>query len=73
MPDITGAQKPRHSDIDAWGLTHRGLVREENEDHYFLGSLSRGVVVEVTSISSDLDSVVEPERLASFAMVADGV
>ena len=73
LSDITGAQKPRHSDIDAWGLTHRGLVRQENEDHYFLGSLSRGVVVEVTSISSDLDSVVEPERLASFAMVADGV
>jgi protein phosphatase len=79
MPEIeAGAssaspQKPRHSDIDAWGLTHIGKVREENEDHFFLGSLSRGVEVDATSISSDPHSVVEPERLASFAMVADGV
>jgi len=47
-------------------------VREENEDHFFLGSLSRGVIVDATSISSSPLTVVE-ERLASFAMVADGV
>ena len=68
-----GVQKPRHSDIDAWGLTHTGKVRTDNKDHYFLGSLSRGVVADRTSISSDPQSVVEPERLASFAMIADGV
>lgn len=62
-------RKPGYSEIDAWGLTHRGKVREVNEDHFFVGSLSRGVVAEHTSISS----VVEAERLASFAMVADGV
>ena len=66
-------RKPRHSDIDAWGLTHPGKVREKNEDHFFHGSLSRGVVVDGTSISDDPTKVVEPERLASFAMVADGV
>ncbi len=43
------------------------------EDHYFLGSLCRGVVVDSTSNSSDPNAAVEPERLASFAMVADGV
>ncbi|HSG82653.1 MAG TPA: protein phosphatase 2C domain-containing protein, partial [Gemmatimonadota bacterium] len=69
----SGERKPRHSDIDAWGLTHPGLVRQENEDHFFLGSLSRSVQVDATSISADPGSVVEPERLASFAMVADGV
>ncbi len=69
----SGVRKPRHSDIDAWGLTHPGKVREDNKDHYFLGSLSRGVVVDRTSLSDDPQSVVEPERLASFAMIADGV
>jgi len=49
------------------------LVRKDNQDHYFVGSLSRGVVVDRTSLSSDMHTVVEPERLASFAMVADGV
>ncbi len=70
---VSGTERPRHSDIDAWGLTHVGLVRKDNQDHYFLGSLSRGVVVDRTSLSADVHAVVEPERLASFAMVADGV
>ncbi len=48
-------------------------MRKENQDHYFLGSLSRGVAVDRTSISTDVHAVVEPERLATFAMVADGV
>lgn len=65
--------KPRHTDIDAWGLTHPGKVREENQDHFFLGSLSRGVVVDLTSLGEHLNPDVQQERLASFAMVADGV
>jgi len=69
----SSVQKPRHSDIDAWGLTHPGKVRQDNKDHYFLGSLSRGVVADRTSLSEDPQSVVEPERLASFALIADGV
>jgi protein phosphatase len=69
-----GPQRPSYSDIDAWGLTHPGKVREDNQDHFFLGNLSRGVIMEVSSLSSDPQQiVVEPERLASFAMVADGV
>ncbi len=64
--------KPGFADIDAWGVTHQGKVRQSNQDHFFLGSLSRGVVVDVTSLPEG-ERVIEPERLASFAMVADGV
>jgi len=64
--------KPRNSDIDAWGVTHMGKVRKENQDHFFLGSMSRGVVVDVTSLPEG-ERLVDEERLASFAMVADGV
>ena len=42
--------RPEFSDIDAWGLTHPGLVREDNQDHFFLGSLACGVHVEGTSL-----------------------
>ncbi len=65
--------RPSHKDIDSWGVTHRGKVRKENQDHYFLGSLSRGVVVDRTSLPIEGSRVVEPERLATFTMVADGV
>lgn len=68
-----GIVRPRHADIDAWGLTHPGKVRDDNQDHYFLGSLSRGVKVDRTSLGDDIDAVIDQERLASFAMVADGV
>ena len=64
--------KPRHSDIDAWGVTHTGKVRKENQDHFFLGSMSRGVVLDITSLPEG-EQLVEEERMASFAMVADGV
>ena len=60
--------KPRHSDIDAWGVTHTGKVRKENQDHFFLGSMSRGVVVDITSIPEG-EHLVDEERLATFAMV----
>lgn len=70
-------EAPRHrpdfSEIDAWGLTHRGKVRAENHDHFFLGALARGVTVDATSISVEGQRVLHAERLASLAVVADGV
>lgn len=66
-------EKPTHADIDAWGLTHPGKIREDNQDHYFLGSLSRGIITHGTSLGENLDPSVPQDRLASFAMVADGV
>ena len=44
--------KPQFSDIDAWGLTHVGKRRKENQDHFFLGSLAEGVTVDRTSIDA---------------------
>ncbi|UCD25751.1 MAG: serine/threonine-protein phosphatase [Gemmatimonadota bacterium] len=65
--------RPAHKDIDVYGLTHRGLVRKSNEDHFFTGMLSSGVEVDYTSITSNADQVLDLERVASLAMVADGV
>lgn len=65
--------RPQFSQIDAWGLTHPGKVREDNQDHFFLGSLARGVAVECTSLGLSGTGMDFAHRLASLAVVADGV
>ncbi len=67
------ARKPRDSDIDVFGLTHPGKVRKENQDHFLIASLSKHMVVDRTSLPVDSPLHMETERLASLAMVADGV
>ncbi len=65
--------RPQFADIDVWGLTDIGKVRKTNQDHYFAGSLSRGVTVDSTSLGGDVEQAIPPERLASLSLVADGV
>jgi serine/threonine protein phosphatase PrpC len=65
--------RPQFSQIDAWGLTHQGKVRPENQDHFFVGALVRGVTVDATSVTDDRAPIIHAERLASLAIVADGV
>lgn len=62
-----------HVEMDVYGLTDRGKIREVNQDHFLIASLRKLMTVEYTSIP-----VVEQERLAGEAMarmflVADGV
>jgi protein phosphatase len=70
---MTPIDWPTPSHIDAWGLTHPGKLRTENQDHFFLGSLRRGVVSERSSLDLSSEDATGVQRLASFAMVADGV
>ena len=70
---MAGMVRPQFSQIDAWGVTHRGKVRDTNQDHFFVGALARGVTVDATSIDEAGRNVLHAERLASLAMVADGV
>lgn len=69
---MTPPSRPQFSDIDQWGLTHRGMVRSSNQDHFFMGALARGVTVDFTSLRHE-GRVLHAERLASLAVVADGV
>jgi protein phosphatase len=70
--DIEG-RKPRDIEIDAFGLTHPGKVRTENQDHFLLAALQKQLVVYGTSLPDEAKLPVEPERLAFLALVADGV
>jgi len=67
------ARKPREEEVDAHGVTHQGKVRKENQDHFLLCSLRKQLVVRLSSIPEAQGLSSESERLASLAMVADGV
>ncbi len=66
-------RKPREDEIDAYGVTHPGKVRKDNQDHFLLCYLRKQVVVRRSSIPGVEQLVGDAERLASLAMVADGV
>ena len=74
MADAPAPQrKPRDEELDVWGLTHAGLVRPVNEDHFLLGSLHKHLEVKATSLPASHIFPGTDERLAFLAMVADGV
>ncbi|MEP6509736.1 MAG: protein phosphatase 2C domain-containing protein, partial [Gemmatimonadales bacterium] len=65
-------RRPRDNELDVFGLTHVGKVRQNNEDHFLLCSLERRIEVYHTSLP-DLTPLQHNERLAFMALVADGV
>ena len=69
---ISTSRKPLDSELDMYGLTHTGLVRTSNQDHFMISSLRRDVVVHQTSLPP-AESQSTTERLALLAVVADGV
>src|SRR5688500_13868855 len=66
-------RKPADDEIDVYGLTHRGLVRESNQDHFLIGSLRQRLNVRQSSLPDLTELPVAEDRLASLMMVADGV
>ena len=66
-------RKPEDNEIDVYGLTHQGLVRKSNEDHFLLASLRNSLVVHDTSMTETSLTKLGGERLAYLAMIADGV
>jgi protein phosphatase len=54
-------------------LTHPGRVREENQDHFLLGTVHPQVVVHGTSLPQPDALELRGQRLATIMLVADGV
>ena len=65
-------RKPLDDEIDVFGLTHPGNVRKDNQDQFLICSLHKQIRLHGTSLP-DPRQLVEDERLAFVAMVADGV
>jgi protein phosphatase len=66
-------RQPLDEEIDMYGLTHPGMVRKSNQDHFLLGSLRKHLDVHYTSLDDAEQLPVSGGRIAYLAMVADGV
>lgn len=65
--------RPRDDELDLFGLTHQGLVRDENEDQFLLCTVHPQVVVHATSLPDATEIGQRGQRLATIMLVADGV
>src|SRR5438094_656971 len=69
--DETALQRPTLAEVDVFGLTHPGLVRRTNADHFLVASLHRTLRVHATSLG-DIGPQ-ETESRGFLLLVADGV
>ena len=73
LDSIDVSRKPRDDEIDVYGVTHKGNVRVENQDHFLLSSIYKHVEILSTSLSDLQRRPLGDERVSFLAMVADGV
>lgn len=65
--------RPNDNDLDLFGMTHPGIVRAENQDHFLLCTVHPQVVVHGTSLPVPEELPLRGQRLATILLVADGV
>ena len=65
--------KPTDDQLDIYALTHQGMVRTENQDHFLVCQLKKQMEVLHTSLPNVSVIPADQERLAMLMMVADGV
>jgi serine/threonine protein phosphatase PrpC len=70
--DETALQRPTIAETDAFGLTHIGLVRRTNADHFLVASFHRTLHVHGTTLSDGIGPE-ETESRGLLLLVADGV
>lgn len=66
-------QRPRDEERDLFGLTHPGKVRPDNQDHFLICTVNPQVVIDATSLPNVDQLPLRGPRLATVALVADGV
>jgi protein phosphatase len=72
IDDTIVVPRPAMSEIDTFGLTHRGKVRSANNDHFLIASFHRNLRVHHTSIPGGIGHQ-ETESRGFLFLVADGV
>jgi len=71
--DPSPDRRPRSEEIDVFGLTDTGKVRDVNNDHFLICSLNKCVRVHATSLPDTDRLPAEGDPLAFLGLVADGV
>jgi serine/threonine protein phosphatase PrpC len=67
------APRPTDEELDLFGITHRGKVRAENQDHFLVCTVHPQVVIHGTSLPQPESLPLRGTRLATILVVADGV
>jgi serine/threonine protein phosphatase PrpC len=65
--------RPSDEELDLFGITHRGKVRGENQDHFLICTVHPQVVIHGTSLPNPESLPLRGTRLATILVVADGV
>jgi serine/threonine protein phosphatase PrpC len=65
--------KPSDREIDMFGMTHPGKIRQDNQDHFLLATVHPQVVIHGTSLPVPEELPLRGQRLATLMLVADGV
>jgi protein phosphatase len=65
--------RPSDDELDLFGITHRGHVRAENQDHFLVSTVHPQVVIHGTSLPNPDSLPLRGTRLASVFVLADGV
>lgn len=71
QPSVTD-DRPSMAEVDVCGLTHTGLVRATNADHFLVASFHRTMRVHATSLGEGLGPQ-ETQNRGFLMLVADGV
>lgn len=66
-------RKPRDDELDAYGITHTGKVRKENQDQFLLATIHKRMQVTISSLGANDLPMFADQRMAVIGMVADGV
>jgi len=73
MPGAATVVRPTDDELDLFGLTHRGRVRAENQDHFLVSTVHPQVVIHGTSLPEPEKLPLRGTRFATVLVLADGV
>lgn len=65
--------RPLDEELDLFGMTHKGHVRAENQDHFLVSTVHPQLVIHSTSLPATDSLPLRGTRLATVMVVADGV